>query len=160
MFAFLKNNSHLCPCLTSVQMSVGASVPRYRHKNKSLRSVVSVRCDCLPKWAGVRQGLGFFVPTQLCLTPKKLAPHCRRTAPSWSRSSKPRTTSAQRPVSSTTSALPRIPNSASHRRTPFATWPLKSGIPFGSVIQTRRICFFRNSPWSSPLTIISKPFAL
>lgn len=76
-FAFSKNNYDLCSCLTSVQMSVGASVPRYRHRNNMLRSVVSVRCDCLPEGAGVRQDLGFFVPIQLCLTPKKLATHCQ-----------------------------------------------------------------------------------
>ena len=74
----MKNNRLLCPCLTSAQISAGARSPRYRQKNNPLRPVVSVRCDCLPQGAGVRQDLGFFLFYHLCLTPKKLATHCSR----------------------------------------------------------------------------------
>ena len=105
MFAFSKNNYDICPCLSNTAISTGAKAPRYQRRNKLPRTVVSVRCDSIrPKAVCDRQVLGFFYTIQLCLSLKKLAPYCRRTAPSWSRSSKPRRTSAPLSFSKTKSA--------------------------------------------------------
>ena len=90
MFAFSKNNSHLCSCISYRTISSGARSLRYRHRNSlaQVRRIRKVR-QHVPKARCGMQGLGFFVPIQLCIPLKKPATYCQRSAPMWTPSLKP-----------------------------------------------------------------------
>ena len=156
MFAFLKNNYDLCPCPTYRAISAGAWSLRYRYNN-SLAQVRRIRKDRLhvPLALCVGQDLSFYCTYQLCPTTlKKLAPHCRRTAPSWSSSSKPRRTSAPQSVSSTKSLSYKTPllqrNSRNPGRTSQTTSETRSG---RSTAKSRILCRPSLSPYFLSTTL-------